>query len=78
MGGGEKNTWVVTAISVETCVRNSTYMYCYIYFNIMLIRQNINYCIMLKYFLTFIFIFKCYKVSLRLQYTCLDSRDTYT
>lgn len=64
MGGGEKNIWVVTAISIEIPVRNSTYMYCYIYFNIMLIIQKTNYCIMPKYFSTFIFIFKCYKVGL--------------
>lgn len=55
--------WVVTAISIDTCGRNSTYMYCYVYFNTMLISQKTNYRIMLKYFSTFIFIFKCYKVS---------------
>lgn len=69
MRGGEKNMWVVTAISIESCVGNSMCMYCYIYFNIMLISQKTNYCIMLKYFSTFIFIFKYYEVSLWLQYT---------
>lgn len=64
MRGGEKNMWVVTAISIESCVGNSMCMYCYIYFNIMLISQKTNYCIMLKYFSTFIFIFKYYEVSL--------------
>lgn len=68
MGGREKNMWVVTAISTDSCVRNSTYMYCYIYFNIRLISQKTSYCIMRKYLSTFIF-FKCYKVSLWLQYT---------
>lgn len=42
MGGGEKNMWVVTAISIESCVRNRMYMYCYIYFNITLVSQKTN------------------------------------